>query len=156
MLKKLVTFLQNNHPDSDIDAYLDAKYIQLNNEQLKQIANALERGELDTKKASNCSANHFIFHFGSTLILVTRDETDSNAVYQAELAWETDFLSVRSIRDKAKGFYFINFEFDDDYNITLLESDKTIKDQINNIEKNQQVVEKIMPVLKGFMSAISE
>ncbi len=156
MLNKLITFLQNNHPGSDINAYLDAKYIQLNNEQLKQIADAIDSGELNTKKASNCSANHFIFHFGSTLILVQRDKTESNAIYQAELAWETDFLSVRSIRDKAKGFYFINFEFDDDYNITLKESKKVIKDQINNTEKNQQVVEKIMPVLEGFMSAISE
>jgi len=76
-------------------------------------------------------------------------------VYQAELSWETDFLSIRSVRDKAKGFYFINFEFDDNYNTTLNETQKLIKDQINNETKNKKIVEKVMPVLKGFMQAIS-
>ena len=156
MLNKLVEYIKNNHPDTNIDDYLDAKYIQLNNTQLKQIADALERGDLPTTPASSCGANHFIFHFGSTIILVQKDTTDSAAAYTAELAWETDFLSVRSVRDKAKGFYFINFEFDDDYQISLLETQKIIDGNVNNIEKNQQIVDKVMPVLKSFMLAISE
>jgi hypothetical protein len=41
MLKKLIIFLENNYPDSNISNYLDAKYIQLSNPQLKQIADAL-------------------------------------------------------------------------------------------------------------------
>ncbi|BBB23888.1 conserved hypothetical protein [Isorropodon fossajaponicum endosymbiont JTNG4] len=156
MLKRLVEFFKNNHPNANIEEYLDAKYIQLNNPQLKQIANALQSGELNTTPASNCSASHFIFHFGSTLVLLQKDTTNSDAVYQAELAWETDFLSVRSVRDKAKGFYFINFEFDDDYNTTLQETKKTIKGHVNNVAKNQEIIDKIMPVLKGFMSAITD
>ncbi len=156
MLDKLIEYIKNNHPESDIDAYLDAKYIQLNNAQLKQIADALERGDLSSTPASNCGASHFIFHFGSTLILVQKDTTDSSAAFTAELAWETDFLSVRSVRDKAKGFYFINFEFNDDYQVTLLETQKIIEGHVNNIEKNQAIVDKLMPVLKGFMTAISD
>ncbi|MBW5290434.1 MAG: hypothetical protein Rsou_0816 [Candidatus Ruthia sp. Asou_11_S2] len=156
MLKRLVEFLKNNHPNANIEEYLDAKYIQLNNPQLKQIANALQSGELNTTPASNCSVSHFIFHFGSTLVLLQKDTTNSDAVYQAELAWETDFLSVRSVRDKAKGFYFINFEFDDDYNTTLQETKKTIKGHVNNVAKNQEIIDKIVPVLKGFMSAITD
>ncbi len=156
MLKRLVEFLKNNHPDANIEEYLDAKYIQLNNPQLKQIANALQSGELNTTPASNCSASHFIFHFGSTLVLLQKDTTNSDAIYQAELAWETDFLSVRSVRDKAKGFYFINFAFDDDYNTTLQETKKTIKGHVSNVTKNQEIIDKIMPVLKGFMSAITD
>ena len=156
MLDKLIEYIKNNHPESDIDAYLDAKYIQLNNGQLKQIADALERGDLSSTPASNCGASHFIFHFGSTLILVQKDTTDSSAAFTAELAWETDFLSVRSVRDKAKGFYFINFEFNDDYQVTLLETQKIIEGHVNNIEKNQAIVDKLMPVLKGFMTAISD
>nr|MCH9749663.1 hypothetical protein [Pseudomonadota bacterium] len=136
MLDKLIEYIKNNHPESDVDAYLDAKYIQLNNAQLKQIADALERGDLSSTPASNCGASHFIFHFGSTLILVQKDTTDSSAAFTAELAWETDFLSVRSVRDKAKGFYFINFEFDDDYQVTLLETQKIIEGHVNNTEKN--------------------
>ncbi|BBB22596.1 conserved hypothetical protein [Abyssogena phaseoliformis symbiont OG214] len=156
MLKRLVEFLKNNYPNANINEYLDAKYIQLNNSQLKQIANALQSGELNTTPVSNCSASHFIFHFGSTLVLLQKDTTNSDAVYQAELAWETDFLSVRSVRDKAKGFYFINFEFDDDYNTTLQETKKTIEGHVNNVAKNQEIIDKVMPVLKGFMSAITD
>ncbi len=155
MLKRLIKFLQNNYPDSNIDEYMDAKYIALTNPQLKQIADALDSGELTIKPASNCSANNFIFHFGSTTILVQRDNTDSSAIYQAELAWETDFHSVQSIRDKGKGFYFINFEFDDDYQISLKDTDKHIQDQVINEQKNQELLDKTMPILKGFMSAIS-
>ncbi|HIF48017.1 hypothetical protein [Candidatus Thioglobus sp.] len=156
MLNKLVDYIKNNHPDTDVNVYLDAKYIQLNNAQLKQIADALERGDISSLPASSCSANHFIFHFGSTFILVQKNTTDSNAVFTAELAWETDFLSVRSVRDKAKGFYFINFEFDDDYQVTLLETNKLIEGHVNNADKNQKIIGKVMPVLKGFMTAISD
>ncbi len=156
MLKRLVEFLKNNHSDVNIKEYLDAKYIQLNNPQLKQIANALSRGELNSKPASDCGASHFIFHFGSTLILLQKDTANSNTAYQAELAWETDFLSVRSVRDKAKGFYFINFEFDNNYKTTLKKTKKVIKGHINNTTKNQEIIDKIMPVLKGFMSAITD
>ncbi len=140
MLKKLVKFLENNHPDS----------------KLKQIADALNSGELQIKPASSCSADRFVFHFGGTIILVQKDTTDSSAVYQAELSWETDFLAIHSTRSKGKGFYFIAFEFDDDYQVTLKETDKLLEDQVRNEEQNQELIDKAMPVLKGFMSAISE
>ncbi len=156
MLKKLVEFIKNNHEESNIDEYLDAKYIQLNDSQLKQIADAIDSGELIEKPASSCNADNFIFHFGTTIILVQKDNSDSNIVYSAELSWETDFLSIRSTRDKTKGFYFINFEFDDNYNATLKDTEKTIKDQIINKDKNEEIVNKVMPVLKGFMNAISD
>jgi hypothetical protein len=154
MLKRLVEFIKNNHPESSVDEYLDAKYIQLSNEQLKKIAQALKSGEIENKDASSCKASHFIFHFGSTLILLKRNEI--GGVYTAELSWETDFLSVRSVRDKAKGFYFINFEINNDYTTVLLDTQKTIKGHVNNAEKNQEILNKVMPVLKGFMQAISE
>ena len=155
MLKKLVKFLENNYPDSNIDDYLDAKYIQLSNPQLKQIADALNSGELKTKPASSCTAEKFIFHFGDTVILVQKDGNSPSANYQAEFAWETDFLAVHSTRNKGKGFYFIAFEFDDNYQVTLKETDKLLEDQIRNIEQDQELIDKTMPILKGFMSAIS-
>ncbi len=156
MLKRLIKFLENNYPNSNIDDYLDARYIQLSNSQLKQIANALNNKELLIKPASSCSAERFIFHFGDTAILVQRDNSRSTAIYQAEFAWETDFLAIHSIRNKGKGFYFIAFEFDDDYQATLKETDKKLKSQIKNIEKDKELIDKTMPILKGFMSAISE
>ncbi|SMM99166.1 hypothetical protein SPONN_316 [uncultured Candidatus Thioglobus sp.] len=156
MLTKLVKFLKNNHPDSNIDDYLDSKYIKLSNPQLKKIAEALKNGELQDKSASNCSADKFIFHFGNTIILVQKDETDSSAIYQAELSWETDFMAIHSTRNKGKGFYFIAFEFDDDYKVTLKETDKTLEDQVRSEEQNEALIAKAMPVLKGFMTAISQ
>jgi hypothetical protein len=126
------------------------------NPQLKQIADALNNNELQNKPASNCDAENFIFHFGNTLILVQKNTTDSSAIYQAELAWETDFLAVHSTRNKGKGFYFIAFEFDDDYQVTLKTTDKLLENQIRNIEQDQALIDKTMPVLKGFMSAISK
>ncbi|MDC9715231.1 MAG: hypothetical protein PSN36_05395 [Gammaproteobacteria bacterium] len=156
MLKKLIKFLENNYPDSNINDYLNAKYIQLSDPQLKQIADALNGNELQIRPASSCNADKFIFHFGNTLILVQKDNTNSLAAYQAELSWETDFLAVHSTRNKGKGFYFIAFEFDNDYQVTLKETDKTLEGQIRNEEQNQALIDKVMPVLKGFMSAISE
>ncbi|MBE8189739.1 MAG: hypothetical protein HAW58_02465 [Candidatus Thioglobus sp.] len=156
MLKKLVEFIKNNHPNSNIDDYLDAKYIQLNDAQLKQIAQALHNSELKSKPASSCNSERFIFHFGKTIILVQKDSSDSAAIYQAELAWETDFLAIHSTRNKGKGFYFIAFEFDDDYKISLKKTDKILEDQVRNDEQNQAVIDKAMPVLKGFMQAISD
>ena len=111
---------------------------------------------MQIKPASSCSVDKFIFHFGNTIILVQKDTTDSSAVYQAELSWETDFLAIHSTRNKGKGFYFIAFEFDDDYQVTLKETGKLLEDQVRNEEHNQELIDKAMPVLKGFMSAISE
>ncbi len=156
MLNRLIEFIKNNYPDANLDEYLDAKYINLSSEQLKKIAQAIDSGEVEDKNASSCGAKHFIFHFGSTLILVQKDESESSAAYQAELSWETDFLSVRSVRDKAKGFFFINFEFDEHYQVSLNETQKLLKDQVQNEAKNKEIVDKVMPVLKGFMQAISD
>ncbi len=155
MLKKLVEFLKNNYPDSNINDYLDAKYIQLSNPQLKQIADAIKTGELTIKPASSCTAERLIFHFGDTIILLQKDHNNSSAVYQAELAWHTDFLAIHSTRNKGKGFYFIAFEFDDDYHFSLKTTDKTLAEQVHHEEQNQDLIDKAMPVLKGFMSAIA-
>jgi hypothetical protein len=152
MLKRLIEFLKNNYPESNIDEYLDSKYIHLEGEKLKKIADALKSGELQIKPASSCSASNFIFHFGSTIILLKKVANG----FDAELAWETDFLAIHSVREKIKGFYFIKFSFNDDYQTTLLDTDKILKDQVRNSEKEQEVLDKVMPVVKGFISAIAE
>jgi hypothetical protein len=152
MLKRLIEFLKNNYPNSNIEEYLDSKYISLDGEKLKKIAEALKSGELQIKPASTCSADNFIFHFGSTLILLKKVANG----FEAELAWETDFLAIHSVREKIKGFYFIKFSFNDDYETTLLETDKRSEDQVRSDDKEQEVLDKIMPVVKGFISAIAE
>lgn len=37
MIKRLVEFLQNNFPNTNINDYLDSKFIELNSEQLKKL-----------------------------------------------------------------------------------------------------------------------
>jgi hypothetical protein len=155
MLNRLIEFINNNYPESNVDEYLNAKYINLEDAQLKQIAQAIKTGELTIKKACDCPAKQFVFHFGNTLILLKKDDSTSTACYQAELAWETDFVALHSARNKAKGFYFIAFEFDNNYTPYIKETDKSLKDQIRNDEQHQMVIKKVMPVLSGFMSAIS-
>lgn len=152
MLKRLIEFLKNNYPNSNIDDFLDSKYIHLEGEKLKKIAEALKSGELQIKPASTCSADNFIFHFGSTLILLKKVANG----FEAELAWETDFLAIHSVREKIKGFYFIKFSFNDDYETTLLETDKKLDGNVHAPEKEQEVLDKIMPIVKGFISAIAE
>ena len=92
MIKRLVEFLQNNFPNTNINDYLDSKFIELNSEQLKKIADAIKDGELSIKPASSCPADKFIFQFGTTIIFVNRDTSNTDQKYNAELAWETDFL----------------------------------------------------------------
>ena len=154
MLPKLIDFIQKNHPKIPLDDWLDSKYISLNNAQLKKIAQAIKNKELTNKPASACPATDLIFHFGSTLILIKK-QTNGQYIYQAELAWQADFQSVHSTREKDKGFHFINFAFDDDFVITLLPTQKTLENTFIDKQGNQKVVDKAMPVLKAFMSAIS-
>lgn len=154
MLPRLIGFIKQNYPDANLSEWLDGKYVQLTDSQLKKIANAIHTGELIDKPASKCPAEQLIFHFGDTLILIKKAQ-DGQYAYQAELAWETDFQSIHSVRNKDKGFYFINFGFDDDYKTTLLPTQKTLENTFVDEQGNQIVLDKSMPVLKAFMLAIS-
>lgn len=153
MLPKLITFIKENYPDANLSEWLDSKYIHLSDAQLKKVAQAVNSGELSTKPASACPASQLIFHFGSTLILIKKDDGDS--AYLAELAWETDFKSTHSVRDKDKGFHFINFSFDDDFETTMLPTQKTLEGIFIDEAGNQKVIDKSMPILKAFVCAIT-
>lgn len=154
MLKDLLDFIKVNYPKSNLDEYLNSKYIKLSNSQLQKIAQAIKDGEITQKPASICPADNIIFHFGNTLVLLKKSTT-TNTAYTAEIAWHTNFQSVHSTRSKSKGFYFINFSFDDEYNITMLESDKTLTDSFTDTKANTTIAKDTLAVIKGFMSAIS-
>jgi len=150
MLKKLITFLQNNFPKLNIDNWLESKYFYLNDAQLKKIATAIKNKELLIKSADELKLKSFIFHFSTTLILVEKTKTG----FKAELAWETDFFSIHSIRNKTKGFIFISFEFDKNYNFKIKQNNKNLETNYINTEKSENVINKVMPILQGFISAI--
>ncbi len=154
MLKEIIDFIKNNYPTSNIDDWLNSKYIKLTNSQLKKIAQAIKSGELQHKNASYCTVDNIIFHFGDTLVLLKKIN-NSSQVYQAELAWHTNFQSIHSTRHKDKGFYFINFSFDDNFKITMLDTKKKLPNSYIDIKANTKIANNTMLVLKGFMYAIS-
>ena len=63
MLKELIDYIKEVQTDSDIDNYLDSKYIHLTDAHYDQIAGATSQGELSPKKASECPAERFFLHF---------------------------------------------------------------------------------------------
>ena len=50
MLKDLIEYIKESQSDSEIDNYLDSKYIHLTDAHYDQIANAISQGELSQKK----------------------------------------------------------------------------------------------------------
>ena len=50
MLKELIDYIKEVQTDSDIDNYLDSKYIHLTDAHYDQIAGATSQGELSLKK----------------------------------------------------------------------------------------------------------
>ena len=53
MLKELIEYIKEGQTGSDIDNYLDSKYIHLTDAHYDQIAGAMSQGELSSKKASD-------------------------------------------------------------------------------------------------------
>lgn len=151
MFKKLIQFLQNNFPETNIDDWLNSKYFHLNDNQLKKIADAIKTKELELKPIEKLPVDSFIFHFSDTFILVKKDKEN----FVAEFAWQTDFLSVHSVKNKDKGFIFIGFTFDKNYQFNLIDCNKNLKDNFVNNNENKKIITKVMPILQGFISAIS-
>lgn len=151
MFKKLIQFLQNNFPEINIDDWLNSKYFHLNDNQLKKIAEAIKTKELELKPIEKLPVDSFIFHFSDTFILVKKDKTG----FIAEFAWQTDFLSVHSVKNKDKGFVFISFTFDKNYQFNIIDSNKTLQSNFVNIEENKKTITKVIPILQGFISAIA-
>ncbi len=50
MLKDLIEYIKEVQTESDIDNYLDSKYIHLTDAHYDQIAGAISQGELSLKK----------------------------------------------------------------------------------------------------------
>ena len=62
MLKELIEYIKEGQTGSDIDNYLDSKYIHLTDAHYDQIAGAMSQGELSPKKSSDCPAERFFLH----------------------------------------------------------------------------------------------
>ena len=154
MLKDLIEYIKEGQSDSEIDNYLDSKYIHLTDAHYDQIANAISQVELSQKKASECPAERFFLHFYETILYVNKSNQEQHSIYKVELVQDTN-SSIETVDEtESKNLAFVSFSINDDYQPILIKR-TTISESVDEQEK-QQTMLSVMPVLRGFMSAISD
>ena len=72
MLKELIEYIREGQTDSNIDNYLDSRYIYLTDAHYDQMASGIPQGELSLKKPSDCPAERFFLHFSETILFVKK------------------------------------------------------------------------------------
>ncbi len=154
MLKDLIEYIREGQTGSDIDNYLDSKYIHLTDAHYDQIAGAISQGELSSKKASDCPAERFFLHFNQTILFVNKSNQGQHPVYDVELVNNTN-VSIETLNEgDSKNLAFLSFSINDDYQPTFIKR-VTTSATLDEQEK-QQTMQSVIPVLRGFMSAISD
>tara|TARA_B100001079_G_scaffold127377_1_gene109211 strand:- start:174 stop:638 length:465 start_codon:yes stop_codon:yes gene_type:complete len=154
MLKDLIEYIKEGQSDSEIDNYLDSKYIHLTDAHYDQIAGAISQGELSPKKASDCPAERFFLHFSETILFVNRSTQEQHSIYDVELVKDSDDLIETVNEDGLKNLSFVSFTINDDYQPTLIK--RTATSETIDEQEKQQTIQSVIPVLKGFMCAISD
>ena len=154
MLKELIEYIREGQTGSDIDNYLDSKYIHLTDAHYDQIADAMSQGELSPKKASDCPAERFFLHFSETILFVKKSSQEQRSVYDIELVQDTNDSIEKVNESEVKNLAFVSFSINDDYQPTLIKR-TTTSDTVDE-QKKQKTMQSVMPVLRGFMSAISD
>jgi len=154
MLKELIEYIKEGQTGSDIDNYLDSKYIHLTDAHYDQIAGAMSQGELSSKKASDCPAERFFLHFNETILFVNKSNQGQHSIYDVELVNDTNYSIDKVDESDLKNLAFVSFSINDDYQPALIKR-VTTSETIDEQEK-QQTMQSVIPVLRGFMSAISD
>ena len=154
MLKELIEYIKEGQADSDIDNYLDSRYIHLTDAHYDQIASAISQGELSLKKASDCPAERFFLHFYETILYVNKSTQEQHSVYDVELVQDTNYSIDKVDESDLKNLEFVSFSLNDDYQPALIKR-VTSSETVDKKEK-QQTIQSVMPVLRGFMCAISD
>ena len=148
MLKELIQYIKEYEGDNDLGDYLDTRYVRLTDQHYDQIAGAMSEGELEVKKSSSCPAERFFLHFNKTILFVNKLTEEPNAIYDVEMVQNTGEL------ENEKELLFISFSLDDDYAPSLkkrVASGKTVDENLQQLEMLT-----VIPILKGFMVAISD
>ena len=154
MLKDLIEYIKEGQSDSEIDNYLDSKYIHLTDAHYDQIASAISQGELSPKKASDCPAECFFLHFSETILFVKKSTQIQHSVYDVELVHNTnDSIEIEN-EGEIKNLVFVSFSINNDYQPTLIK--RVNNSEIIDEKEKQLTMQSVMPVLRGFMSAITD
>ena len=154
MLKELIEYIKESQTDSDIDNYLDSKYIHLTDAHYDQIAGAMSQSELSPKKASDCPADRFFLHFYETILYVNKSNQKQHSIYDVELIMDTNYSIKKMDEGESKNLAFVSFSINDDYQPTLIKR-VTTSETIDEQEKHQ-TIQSVIPILRGFMGAISD
>jgi len=154
MLKELIEYIKEGQTGSDIDDYLDSKYIHLTDAHYDQIAGAISQGELISKKASDCPAERFFLHFNETILFVNKSNQEQHSIYDVELVNDTNYSIDKVDESDLINLVFVSFSINDGYQPALIKR-VTTSETLDEQEK-QQTMQSVIPVLRGFMSAISD
>ena len=154
MLKELIEYIREGQTGSDIDNYLDSKYIHLTDAHYDQIADAMSQGELSPKKASDCPAERFFLHFSETILFVKKSSQEQRSVYDIELVQDTNDSIEKVNESEVKNLAFVSFSINEDYQPTIVK--RITASESDDEQEKQKTIQSVMPVLKGFMIAITD
>ena len=148
MLKELIEYIKEHEGDNELGDYLDTRYVRLTDQHYDQIAGAMSEGELEPKMSSKCPAERFFLHFNETILFVNKQTEEPSAIYDIEM------VQNEGESDDSMELLFASFSIDDDYAPSLKKRVSSGKTE----DENQQhsVMLSVIPILKGFMVAITE
>ena len=148
MLKELIEYIKEYEGDNELGNYLDTRYVRLTEQHYDQIASAMSEGELESKNSSNCPAERFFLHFNETILFVNKQTEEASAVYDIEM------VQNEGESDDSMELLFASFSIDDDYSPLLKKRVTSGKTADENYQ--QLVMQSVIPILKGFMVAITD
>ena len=148
MLKELIEYIKEYEGDNELGDYLDTRYVRLTEQHYDQIASAMSEGELESKNSSNCPAERFFLHFNETILFVNKQTEETSAVYDIEM------VQNEGESDDSMELLFASFSIDDDYSPLLKKRVASGKTADENYQ--QLVIQSVIPILKGFMVAITD
>ena len=148
MLKELIEYIKEYEGDNELGDYLDTRYVRLTEQHYDQIASAMSEGELESKNSSNCPAERFFLHFNETILFVNKQTEEPSAVYDIEM------VQNEGESDDSMELLFASFSIDDDYSPLLKKRVTSEKTADENYQ--QLVMQSVIPILKGFMVAITD
>ena len=85
---------------------------------------------------------------------VNKSTHEQHSVYDVELVHNTNYSIETVDAAESKNFAFASFSLNDDFQPTLINHETTF--ETFDEQKKQQTIQSVMPILRGFMSAISE
>ena len=148
MLKELIEYIKEYEGDNELGDYLDTRYVRLTEQHYDQIASAMSEGELESKNSSNCPAERFFLHFNETILFVNKQTEEASAVYDIEM------VQNEGESEDSMELLFASFSIDDDYSPLLKKRVSSGKTADENYQ--QLVMQSVIPILQGFMVAITD